>query len=131
MSDRPSPQQDEATGRFLAGNSGNGGRPKGARNKLGEAFLKALQEDFDAHGVEAIVQTRETKPEVYVRVVAGLLPSEHTLNINRNEELSDDELRARIAGLAAQLAPFLGNGTGSDAESGENGKRKAVAARVH
>lgn len=131
MGDRPAPEQDEATGRFIAGNSGNGGRPKGARNKLGEAFLLALQEDFDEHGADAIIKTRQTKPEVYVRVIAGLLPSEHNLNINRNEELSDDELRARIAGLAAQLAPFLDGGTGVDAQPGKDSKRKAIAPRVH
>lgn len=130
MNERPRPEQDETTGRFVSGNIG-GGRPKGSRNKLGEAFLQALQEDFDTHGADAIVKTRETKPEVYVRVIAGLLPSEHTLNINRNEELSDDELRARIADLAAQLAPFLGDGNGGDAKAGKDGKRKTLAPRVH
>ena len=114
------------------GQSGNpAGKPKGSRNKLGEAFLSALHDDFNEHGADAIVKCRENKPEVYVKVIAGLLPSEHTLNINRNEELSDDELRARIAGLAAQLAPFLGDGTGSDAGAGKDGKRKAIAPRVH
>lgn len=129
QAERPKPEQDDK-GRFVSGNIG-GGRPKGSRNKLGEAFLKALQEDFDEHGAEAIVQTRVTKPEVYVRVIAGLLPSEHNLNINRNEELSDDELRARIADLAAQLAPFLGDGTGADANDAAAKGRKAKPARVH
>jgi hypothetical protein len=33
---------------------GNPGRPKGSRNKLGEAFIQALAEDFERHGAEAI-----------------------------------------------------------------------------
>lgn len=123
-------ERDPETGHFLKGYKG-GGRPKGARNKLGEQFLAAMQKDFEEHGADAIIQTRETKPEVYVRVIAGLLPSEHTLNINRNEELSDNELRTRIANLAAQLAPFLNGGTGSDVKPGDDGKRKAITSRVH
>ncbi len=35
------PEQD-AKGRFIPGNNGGNGRPKGARNKLGEDFLEAL-----------------------------------------------------------------------------------------
>src|SRR5262245_36762420 len=33
---------------------GNPGRPKGSRNKLGEAFIQALAEDFERHGAEVI-----------------------------------------------------------------------------
>jgi hypothetical protein len=32
-------ERDPDTGQFLVGHSGIGGRPKGSRNKLGEAFL--------------------------------------------------------------------------------------------
>ena len=41
--------QKQPIGRpFVPGQSGNpAGRPKGARSKLGETFLKALAEDFD------------------------------------------------------------------------------------
>ena len=67
------PEQD-ANGRFIAGNSGNGGRPKGSRNKLGEEFLRALYADFVAHGVEAIERTREKKPDAYLKVIASILP---------------------------------------------------------
>lgn len=71
------PEKDEK-GRFIAGNSGNGGRPKGARAKLGEAFIKALFEDFNENGVDAIAQVRDEKPDQYLKVIASLMPKEIT-----------------------------------------------------
>lgn len=111
---------------------GNPGRPKGARNKLGEAFLEAMQKDFEEHGASAIVATRETKPEVYVRVIAGLLPTEHKLTIqDQFADMTDDELRARIGQLAATISPFLDGGTGGADEAADRPQGKAIAPRVH
>jgi len=62
---------------FLPGQSGNPrGRPKGARSRLGTQFLEALEADFNQFGSQAIALVREKKPEVYMRVVADLLPKE-------------------------------------------------------
>ena len=58
--------------------AGNPGRPKGARNKLGEVFVKALLDDFEAHGVMAVQKVRENDTGTYLRVVAGLLPKQIT-----------------------------------------------------
>lgn len=91
---KPKPEQG-TDGRFLSGNSG-GGRPKGSRNKIGEDFLKAMAADFEEHGAAVIAKVRETKPEVYLRVVADILPKELTLNRDPLEDLSDEELRARL-----------------------------------
>lgn len=79
MEGMPKPERC-ADGRFLAGNSGNGGRPKGSRNKLGEDFLKVLAADFEQHGQQVIEKVRETKPEVHLRVVADLLPKDVKVN---------------------------------------------------
>ena len=39
------------------GQSGNpSGRPKGARSKLSEGFLNALQADFEQHGPDVIAK---------------------------------------------------------------------------
>jgi len=71
---------------FKPGQSGNPmGRPKGARNRLGTAFLEALEADFSEHGVEAIEKVRETKPEVYIKIVADLLPNEANLDVDHGE----------------------------------------------
>jgi hypothetical protein len=57
---------------------GNPGRPKGARNKLGEVFVKALLDDFEEHGIVAVKKVREQDTGTYLRVVAGLLPKQIT-----------------------------------------------------
>ena len=71
---------------FKPGQSGNPkGRPKGARNRLGHPFLEALETDFNQFGPQAIALVREKKPEVYMRVVADLLPKEANINVEAGE----------------------------------------------
>ena len=86
---------------------GNPGRPKGSRNKLGEAFLEAMHEDFKANGVEAIIKVREEKPDQYLKVIASILPKELNVNVNDTDGMSDDELINRLRALDATIRPFL------------------------
>lgn len=59
------------------GQSGNpAGRPKGARAKLGEAFIDALLDDWNKNGVQAIIKMRDEKAGDYVKVIASILPKE-------------------------------------------------------
>ena len=92
---------------FKPGQSGNPkGPPKGARNRLGSQFLEALEADFNKLGCQAIALVRERKPEVYMRVVADLLPKEANINVDVGEafvelwtKISDghgDKLAARL-----------------------------------
>ena len=108
---------------FKPGQSGNpAGRPKSARSKIAEDFLKDVQAEWESHGAVAISDMREKNPGDFVKMVASLLPKEMNLNINSEAEMSDDELHERIRNLAGQLAPFLGGaggaGEGIEAQAG-------------
>lgn len=67
MADNEKPWQ------FKSGNPGGPGRGKGNRVILTEAFLKALREDFEEHGIAAIELMRVASPTDYVKVVSGLI----------------------------------------------------------
>lgn len=108
------------------------GRPKGARNKLGEAFIDALHDDFVENGVAAIQTVRSEKPDQYLKVIASLLPKDVNLNINdQYGEMSDDELIDRIRQLDATIAPFLAGREGTTSEADTGAAVGTVAAIVH
>ena len=96
-------KQPPVANQFKPGQSPNpGGKPAGARNRLHGDFMRALSEDFAAHGRSAIVACRTEKSDVYVKIVASLMPKE--LAITRPlEGLTDDELEACIALLRENL----------------------------
>jgi hypothetical protein len=81
---------------MLKRGGGGTGRPKGSKNRLNWAFVTALAEDFEQHGIETIRICRVEKPNEYLKIVAGLMPREFTFEDNRLGELSDDELDAVI-----------------------------------
>jgi hypothetical protein len=90
------------------GQSGNpAGRPKGSRNKLSEDFVAALYDDFQDHGSAAIAACRAEKPDVYVRVIAGLLPKDMTIKVQSLDDLTDDQLMRKLAVLTEMAKPLL------------------------
>ena len=79
------------------GESGNpAGRPKGSRNKLSEEFV--ADADWCEHGAAAIQTVRETRPDVYVKVVASLLPRQV------QAEVTGPTHEDRVTALAERLA---------------------------
>ena len=76
---------------------GHAGRPKGAKNKLAKTYLKDLYEIYLEGGKEALKRVMEERPDVYLKLVAQLLPRD--LDIKHSGDItvqvvnySDDEL---------------------------------------
>ena len=47
---------------------------KGSRNKLSDAFLQALADDFEAHGKGVVEKVRTERPQDYLKIVASVMP---------------------------------------------------------
>jgi hypothetical protein len=56
--------------RFQTGNNYGKGRPRGSRNKLAEALIDDLYDDWSKHGMEAITAVRKMSPAEYLKIVA-------------------------------------------------------------
>lgn len=101
---------------------GNPGRPKGSRNKLGEAFLSDLVASWEANGPEVIERVILEKPEQYLKVVASLMPKDLNVNVNHLHEMSDDELLNQMRQLDAVIRPFIASHNASGTDEGNSAK---------
>lgn len=100
------------------------GRTKGSRNKLSEDFIGELYADFQEHGGEAIARCREEKPDIYVRVIAGLMPQK--IEVSRTETMSQEEIDRAILRATSLLqeatelrASGIAGGEASEAQPDE------------
>ena len=93
---------------FKPGNNANPkGRPPGSKNKLGEEFIRALQEDFNEHGPTVIETVRREKPDQYLKVIASVIPKDMNINVSQYDNMSDEQLFERLRQLRAQIGTFL------------------------
>lgn len=78
------------------GEPGNpAGRRPGSRQRLSDDFMRALSDDFAAHGPATVARLRESDPATYTRVIASLTP--RTLEpVRPLEDMTDDEMVAAI-----------------------------------
>lgn len=104
---------------FKPGQSGNpNGRPLKSRNKLQSNFFRALADDFEVNGVEAIQKARSEDPLGYVKVVASLMPKEFEIKTPL-DEVTDEQLDAAAIAIRA----ILNAQAGGDGASGESAQQ--------
>ncbi len=74
-------------------------------NEEGEAFLAAMYEDFQEHGISVIEKVRTEKPDKYLATVAAILPKE----IEAGEETLNalSEILTRIDGRTRTIRPIV------------------------
>lgn len=93
----------DESGRFSKGRKGGPGRPKGSRAKLGEAFFSELYSDFLEHGPQVIAQVRFRRPEIYLQVVAKLMPQKIEIT-TPTDGMTDEQLEQMLAYAEARMA---------------------------
>ena len=86
--DEMQPPWRDQKGRFLPGNPGLPGRPKGSRNLLADAMIDDLYRDWKEHGIQAIRAARESRPVEYLKVVAVIVSKAEDLS-GRADDMRD------------------------------------------
>src|SRR5262245_44223102 len=90
------------------GQSGNpAGRPKGSRNRLSEDFIADLHESWQTHGKTAIERCVAERPDMYLKIVAGLLPKDVNLKVSNLDDLTDEQLLNKLNSLTEMARPLL------------------------
>ena len=107
---------------FQPGQPKTGGRARGVKNRLSHAFLTALAEDFEQHGMEAIKICRMERPNEYLRVIAHLMPKELEVTVGPLHEVSDEELEKLIEHARTNIIDVTPNARGRE-DASENGEQ--------
>lgn len=117
MSDSESTERKQKPQLFKPGQSGNpAGRPKGARQKLGEDFLQDVYAIWQESGRAAVETVLRERPHEFLKVVASLLPkdinvkADHTVThvaepLSETAEWIEGLLRTRANGKAKESLP--------------------------
>jgi hypothetical protein len=98
----------DKNGMFVIGGKPGPGRPKGSRNRLSEAFLCDLHQDWLAHGVEVLKVCRERHPAVYLKIVALVLrPRAGDVEVDEVDEFSELTPEEVLEALRAECPDAL------------------------
>jgi hypothetical protein len=96
---------------------GQSGNPKrralGSRHKLNEKFILALHDDFVEHGAAVIEKVRIRKPEIYLKVIASILPRElHVKDQSAFEGMSIEQIDETLSAIKTVIATSAPAGLG-------------------
>src|SRR4051794_29537109 len=106
--------RDPKTGQYKVGHIGHGGRPRGARSKLGEAFVQDLQIVWEETGIDALRRCAAEEPAQFVRVLAMLLPKDISLTLSVDATAFADKFATAMSLLGNEpeerrMRPMLPN----------------------
>lgn len=104
--------QEKRRGEWLkpyAFKPGNPGRPKGSRNKLGEAFIEDLHQAWQQRGSEVIDRVIADKPEQFLKVIASVIPQEINHRVEEYDQLDDDALAGEFRRIANAIQARVGD----------------------
>jgi len=106
MSETAAITRDKSSGRFLAGNSGNGGRKPGARNKLSERFIADVEASWRQHGPSILDRVAREDPSTYLRAIVALQPRDVSIDISLDVQITEalENLRAVNGGKRSLAA---------------------------
>ena len=90
-------------GRFLMGNIGGPGRPKGSRNKLAQKFIDEAYASWEKHGAAVFERLATESPAKYAQIIAALIPQHFKVEHDHTLTLSEDDLRAKLLEIRAKL----------------------------
>lgn len=103
------------------GQSGNPrGRPLGSRTKLSEAFLCDLYTHWQEHGADVLKRVSSERPDVFLRVMASVMPKElHFRGVNAFEGMSDDAVNQIVDAVGREISSRTASSSqeGSDTPS--------------
>jgi hypothetical protein len=83
-------------------------------DQLGEAFIADFLLVWREHGPAAIKTVAAERPQDFVRAALAILPREASAKVREFDDLTDDELAARVRDLQRALADagLSGDGAG-------------------
>ena len=97
--------RDPATGQFLAGRKGVGGRKKGARARWSEDFMADIEAAWKEQGKSVIDRAMFHDPAGTLKALIAILPKHAKLEISTpTDGMTDEQLERLIAFAEAKVA---------------------------